>query len=324
MERVPEDYLAGATTDPELAAAYTRLGLCSAIVVPLRARRQILGTMTLVTGEGRRAYDDEDLSAAADLGRRVALSLDNARLYDQEHRAAETLQRSLLPALTPIAGLDVATRYLPGAQEASVGGDWYDVLALPDGATGIAVGDVMGHDLSAAASMGQLRSVLRSYAWEGSQPGAVLARLDRLVQGLGMAALATCVYARVEPVEDAHFRLRWANAGHPPPLALVPGEAPAFLHGGLSPLIGAPRDEGEVEPDAEVVLPAGTTLVLYTDGIVERRDADLDEGLARLADAAAGLPAGGGTGELLDLLLDRLGGDGLDDDVALLAVRVLG
>ena len=153
--------------------------------MPLRARGRVLGALTLVTEEpyGRR-YGQRDLHLAADLAGRAGL-------------AVETLQRSLLPAVPTVEGLSVAARYLVSADEATVGGDWYDLLPLPDGAVGVAVGDVVGHDLRAAAAMGELRGVLRSYAWEGLTPGQVLDRCDRLVQGLDMAAMATAVYARL-------------------------------------------------------------------------------------------------------------------------------
>jgi GAF domain-containing protein len=172
----------------------------SIVIVPLRARGSVLGTLTLATERpyGRR-YGRHELELAGDLAGRATLAVDNARLYAREHAAAETLQRSLLPVLPEVEGLRLAARYLVGAGEAAVGGDWYDVLPLPDGAIGLAIGDVVGHDLRAAAAMGQLRGLLRSYAWEGLPPNAALDRCDQLVQGLEMAAMATAVYARLEP-----------------------------------------------------------------------------------------------------------------------------
>ena len=154
---------------------------------------------------------------AVDIGRRAGLAVDNAQLFGKEHEVAVALQRSMLPRVPPVPGLEISAHYFAGSERADVGGDWYDVLPLPDGSVGVAVGDVMGHDLIAAAAMGQLRSVLRSYAWEGHRPSEVLERLDRLVQGLGMAQLATCVYGRLLPVEGGAL-LRYANAGHLPPV----------------------------------------------------------------------------------------------------------
>ncbi|MDT7581493.1 MAG: hypothetical protein QOK35_2757, partial [Pseudonocardiales bacterium] len=161
--------------DPAAAAVFERLRLRSAMVVPVRARGRVLGALTLLTQHpyGRRS-GQRDLHLATDLAGRAGLTIDNARLYEVEHAAAATLQRSLLPEVPEVPGLQVAARYLVGVDGNQVGGDWYDVLPLPDGAIGIAVGDVVGHDLRAAAAMGQLRGVVRSYAWDGDRPGSVL------------------------------------------------------------------------------------------------------------------------------------------------------
>ncbi len=294
----------------------------SAMVLPLQARSQMLGAVTIVTTQasGRR-LGAQALDLATDLVRRAALAVDNARLYMREHTVAEALQRSLLPALPQVEGLDVAARYLAASVGAEVGGDWYDLLVLPDGAVGVAIGDVMGHDLAAAAAMGQLRSVLRSYAWEGDPAALVLDRLDRLVQGLGMAQLATAIYARLEPATDEGRRLlHYANAGHLPPLLQRSDGTATYLSGGQSVLLGAPA-QGEraqaVEP-----LTSGATLLLYTDGLVERRGADLDRGLGLLRSTVEAAGPAGGPEALCDRVLADLVGDRLADDVALLAIRI--
>jgi PAS domain S-box-containing protein len=322
IQRVTHDQIDQAVTDPRLAEAYEQIGIGDAIIVPLRARKQVLGALALFT-DGSRGFDEEDMSTAADLARRAALTVDNARLYQREHEVAEALQRSLLPALPDVEGLDIAKTYLPGSSSAQVGGDWYDLFRLPDGAVGIAVGDVMGHDLTAAAAMGQLRSVLQSYAWQGSPPAVVLDRLDQLVQGLDMAQLATCVYGRLElPGFGQDGVLRLSNAGHLPP-ALRRGDGHVrLLRSSVSLLVGAAlgieRDETE-----EAVGP-GTVLVLYTDGLVEHRERDLDDGLALLEQTLAEAPDGTAQ-EVLDTIVSRLvGTDPLDDDVAVLVVRVTG
>ena len=217
----PPDHLAAAPDDER--ALLQRVGVRSIAVVPLHARRAVLGRLWLVNGPDRPAFADADVDLLADLGRRAALAVENARLYTREHGVAETLQRSLLPELPEVPGLLLAARYLPSARDVEVGGDWYDVLPLPDGSIGLAIGDVMGHDLSAAAAMGQLRSVLRGYAWEGDAPASVLDRLDRLAQGMAMAELATVLYARVERAgagRDAVLTV--ANAGHQPPILVAP------------------------------------------------------------------------------------------------------
>ncbi len=216
-------------------------------------------------------------------------------------------------------GLDHWARYLPGSTAAQVGGDWYDVFRLPDGPLGIAIGDVMGHDMAAAASMGQLRSVLQSYAWQGSEPDVVLDRLDQLVQGLDMAQLATCAYGRLElPTADGPGRLRLANAGHLPPALRRPDGTVELVAAEPALLVGAAL--GTDRQTVEVEVERGSVLVLCTDGLVEHRGRGLDEGLAALRSALAGAPGDArGVGEHL---LAELAGE-LEDDVALLVLRVL-
>ncbi len=258
---------------------------------------------------------------APDQARRPALTVDNARLYEREHQVAEALQRSLLTQLPQVPGLDRAARYLPGSTAAQVGGDWYDLFALPDGAIGFAIGDVMGHDLSAAASMGQLRSVLRSYAWQGSRPAVVLDHLDQLVQGLGMTQLATAIYGRLTlPSGSREGSLTLANAGRLPPVLRRPGGTTELLSGAQSLLVGA--ELGTDRAELSVPVEAGSLLVLYTDGLVEHRGADLDDGLQRLRRAVAAADAPDADG-VCEQVLDALGIDGHEDDLALLVVRVL-
>jgi PAS domain S-box-containing protein len=316
---IDEDVLAAGIADPQLLEVYRGLAPRSAIVVPLRARSQVLGVLALFTDGTGRSFDDEDLVTAADLARRAALTVDNARLYQREHDVAEQLQRSLLPHLPTIPGLDRWARYLPGSTAAQVGGDWYDLFRLPDGPVGVAIGDVMGHDMAAAASMGQLRSVLQSYAWQGSEPDVVLDRLDQLVQGLDMAQLATCAYGRLElPVDGRPGRLRLANAGHLPPALRAPDGTVRLIATDPSLLVGAAlgTDRATIEEPIE----PGTVLVLYTDGLVEHRGRALDEGLAALQEALRTAPVD--AEGISAHLLHELAGD-LEDDVALLVLRVL-
>jgi PAS domain S-box-containing protein len=322
IPEVSAERLEAAIDNPELLEVYREIGLGSVIIVPLRARRQVLGALALFTDGSGRRFDEDDLTTAADLARRAGLTVDNARLYQREHDVAEALQRSLLPQLPAIERLDTAAVYLPGSAAAQVGGDWYDLFRLPDGAVGVAIGDVMGHDLTAAASMGQLRSVLQSYAWQGSPPAVVLDRLDQLVQGLDMAQLATCLYGRLElPVEaSGPGRLRMANAGHLPPVLRAPDGTVRLLDGAVSLLVGAAL--GTERDELELVVEPGCVLVLYTDGLVEHRGRDLTEGLAALQEALARAP-GSSAQEVLHHLLAELTEGDLDDDVAVLVVRTL-
>ncbi len=320
LPRVPEELLDRLDRGTELADVYRSLGTHSAVVVPLRARRQVLGALSLVTADSRREYDEDDLTMAADLARRAALTVDNARLYEREHEVAMALQQSLLPRLPHVPGLDCAARYLPSSAAAQVGGDWYDLFVLPGGTLGLAVGDVMGHDLTAAA-MGQLRSVLRSYAWQGGRPAAVLDHLDELVQGLDMAQLATAVYARLD-LPDGPGRpgqLCLANAGHLPPVLRDPQGRARLLTGAESLLVGAALDTTRDQLQAEVS--PGSVLVLCTDGLVERRGRDPEAGLEELRRAVE--QADGDAEQICDQLLQALDGERRDDDVALLVARVL-
>jgi serine phosphatase RsbU (regulator of sigma subunit) len=200
------------------------------------------------------------------------------------------------------------------------------VLDLPDGALGLAIGDVVGHDLRAAAAMGQLRGVLRSYAWDGGPPGLVLDRCDQLVQGLEMAAMATAVYARVEPPgRDGVRVLRYANAGHPAPLLLDPDGALVRLDEHRSPMIGAVRSlgrrSGPGRAAAALRCRPGSLLLLYTDGLTDVAGEDADERSALLEDTVAALPAGAPADDVVERVLEVCSPARLRDDVALLAVR---
>ncbi len=294
---IDRESLAGRTTRDQLAVL-ERLGLGTALVVPLRARERPLGVIMLVRRGA--SFAPEHVATAGHVAHLAGLSLENVRLFERERTVALTLQRRLLPEVPHVDGLDVAATYLPAQHPAEVGGDWFDVLALPDGATGLAVGDVVGHDMSAAASMGQLRSVLRSYAWSGEPAGRVIERLDELVRGLGMADVATCVYLRLA---DGH--LEYSRAGHPSPAVLLPTGAVRTLDGGLRTPVGV-RSLTSVTAQAEADLPVGATLVAYSDGLVERRDRGLREGLLALHVALAAAPAGAGAGAIRDHLIDAL------------------
>ncbi len=278
------------TRSDELRQVVERLGLVSAMYVPLVARaKRTLGTMMLVVGPSGRRFGEEDLAVAADLGRRAGMTFDNARLYEREHRVAETLQHSLLPELPDVDGLRVAARYLPGDALADVGGDFYEILPLPDGSIGVAVGDVAGHDMSAAAAMGHLRGLLRACAWDNAEnsrcdPAEVLDRVDRLVQGLHVAPLATLLYGRLErpTVPGGSWLFTYANAGHPSPQLRLPDGQVDVLDEASGVTLGV-SDHGR-HRSATVEFPPGADLVVFTDGLVERRGEDIDEGIRRVGD----------------------------------------
>jgi PAS domain S-box-containing protein len=301
--------------------AAERLGLRSLLAVPMVARRRTRGAILLARAHTERPFDQEDVDLAEDLARRAALAMDNVRLYQQEHTVADTLQRSLLPELPAIPGVESAAHYVSASTAADVGGDFYDLLHLPDGSIGVVIGDVVGHDIAAAAAMGHLRGLIRACAWEAPDPdpGVVLARVDRLVQGLGVASMATMVYARAVPPagEGEPWRLTLASAGHPPPLLRTAGGEVEVLDGVTGLLIGV--DGSRPRRSTSIDLPRDATLLAYTDGLIERPGTDLDEGLAELVDRLAATPAGSGPRALCDAAV----AGSLDgrDDVAMIAVR---
>nr|WP_221378715.1 SpoIIE family protein phosphatase [Actinoplanes polyasparticus] len=250
------------------------------------------------------------------LARIIGLRLENARLYEAEHRIASTLQHSLLPQTLPrVPGAVVASRYLPGSSEAEVGGDWYDVIAAPGEQVFLIIGDVVGKGVQAAAGMGQLRNALRAYILEGFDCGEALTRLNRLVDNLGRRQFATVVCVRFDPRQR---RLHYSSAGHPPPVLVPPGEAGSFLYtSALGPPIGALTD---VEyPTLMADVPGNSRLLLYTDGLVEDRQTGIDAGLAELISDAA-KPAEH-VEDLLDALLAKAARRPRRDDIALLALE---
>jgi serine phosphatase RsbU (regulator of sigma subunit)/anti-sigma regulatory factor (Ser/Thr protein kinase) len=271
-------------------------------------------TADLVTANSRLLQEIQGRSEAQE-----QLSREESRSR-REHQIAETLQRSLLPDQLPvISGVDLAARYVPATADVHVGGDWYDVVHLPGGLIGLAIGDVAGHGLQAAATMGQLRMALRAYALHDSSPTAVLHGLHQLVAQLPMPEMATLAYLLLDPESGS---LRYANAGHPPP-AVVENGGVRFLEEALSPPVGVTAD-GQLEgsyPEAGTVLAPGSTLLLYTDGLVERRGVSIQDGLDRLEVQAHAL-ADAELDALCDGVLAALvDGYANADDIALLALR---
>lgn len=284
--------------------------------VPVPGRDGVLGL--LVVGEGGEGLDADDVDLLVEVARRLGLSLTSARLHEQQHLLAEALQRSMLPEQPYVPDLDVWSYYVPSADRAQVGGDWFDVMTPGPDAVGLVVGDVVGHDIEAAAAMGQLRSVVRAYAHEQEEPGTVLMRVDQLVAGMRIRRSASLLYARLEDLGDGTWEVSWSRAGHLPPVLVQAGRARA-LAGGEGVLVGVgdrPRSTAVVEAGP------GDVLVLCTDGLVERRSRSLRDGVAALVDACEGAwgTDAAGTGEhLLEVL-----GDEPEDDLAVVVVRVPG
>ena len=306
-------------------SALRQLAPESAVAEPMTARGQITGILALCRGTDRPSMSDDDIATVVEVANRAGLALDNARAYAEQRSLAEVLQRSLLTTPPEPDHCQIVVRYAPAAQAASVGGDWFDAFLQPDGATVLVIGDVMGHDTVAAAAMGQVRSLLRGIAWHsGAAPAEVLSGLDAAMQGLQVSTTATAVIARLEQSLDERdrgiTRLRWSNAGHPPPMAInADGTVIALAGLGHDLLLGF--DPLTPRAESSVVLDRGSTVLLYTDGLVERRGQDLDEGLALLSETLrelADLPLD----ELCDELLRRMLPAEAEDDVALVAVRL--
>jgi serine phosphatase RsbU (regulator of sigma subunit) len=251
--------------------------------------------------------------------------LDNARLYRQQRELAEGFQWSLPTPPPEPNHVQIVVRYVPAAQSAQVGGDWYDALMQPTGAMMLVIGDVVGHDVQAAAAMGQIRSIVRTLgALDSDGPAAVLRRTEEVMQTLQSGILATAVAARLEQTDAERglglTRLRWSNAGHPPPVTISPDGTVALLTAeGTDRMLGVTPDAARRE--SQVSLEWDTVVLLYTDGLVEHRDQDLDHGMARLQ-ATLGDLAGRDLDELCETLLARMLPDDPDDDVALVAVRL--
>ncbi|MEW1686864.1 SpoIIE family protein phosphatase [Streptomyces sp. NPDC091265] len=307
--------------DPEQSAKILEYGFHSLLSVPLHARGVILGMANFWRAQNEDPFTAEDLSFAEELVARAAVSVDNARRYTREHEMAVTLQRSLLPRGLPEQNaLDVAFRYLPA--QAGVGGDWFDVIPLSGARVALVVGDVVGHGLHAAATMGRLRTTVHNFSTLDLPPDELLGHLDELVvrmdqdeeaDGRGGITGATCLYAIYDAVSG---RCSMARAGHPGPALVLPDgtvqfpEIPAGLPLGIG---GMPFEAAEVE------VPEGSRLVLYTDGLIERRDRDIDEGMEQLRQALADRDRT--PEETCDDVLEAMLPTRPGDDVALLVAR---
>ncbi|MFF3332456.1 SpoIIE family protein phosphatase [Streptomyces sp. NPDC002888] len=313
--------------DLERAAQVVEYGIHSLITVPVRAGSLVLGVVSFWRSEKPEPFDAEEVALAEELVARAAVSIDNARRYTREHSMAVTLQRSLLPRSLPEqSALDIAYRYLPA--QAGVGGDWFDVLPLSGARVALVVGDVVGHGLYAAATMGRLRTAVSNFSALDLAPDELLGLLDELVGRIdqdeqdegGSAPItgATCLYAVYDPVSR---RCTIARAGHPPPAVVRPDGGVTFLDVPPGPPLGV---GGLPFETADVELEEGSRLVLYTDGLVEDRERDIDTGLELLGTALAS--GGSSPEETCRVVLDALLPSRPSDDVALIVActRALG
>ena len=311
---VPDELLVESAEDEEHLRIMREVGLESAMVVPLIARGRALGALTLVSSDPEHRYDEEDLNLAGDLARRAALAIDNAMLYRREHEAAVTLQRALLPQSRPqMAGIEFAARYEPAAVGLEVGGDWYEVIPRSDGSIGVVMGDIAGRGIHAAAVMGRVRPALRAYVLDGYGPVESVDRLHRLIREAEGGEMTTVFQLHFDP---ATSRAEYVRAGHPPALLRLPGGEVTELAGDGSPPLGV-FDEVEFR-SRPVEVPPGSLLLLYTDGLIERRGEDLSVGLDRLKELLRRAPAGASA--CVDWLAAEVSADQIPDDVAILAM----
>lgn len=288
--------------------------------VPIRTRQEVYGNLYLAEKRGGAQFDDEDEAVVRMLAAAASVAIENARLYERVRHATEEFQRRLLPDLPDLGPWRMQARYRPSSDAPRIGGDWYDAIVLPDGVPCVMVGDVMGHDVRAATEMSQISTMLRVIAFEQREPPSrILHRLDEILHRLHGGPMATVLLARLEERGPGRWRLVWSSAGHPPPL-LVTRDGTARYLTGTDQGIPLGVDHGLPRPDHEETLTLGSTLLLYTDGLVEHPGQTLGWGLDDLARAAARL-ADCSLPELCDALVDRRGDDA-HDDIALLALRL--
>jgi serine phosphatase RsbU (regulator of sigma subunit)/PAS domain-containing protein len=292
----------------------------TAVVLPLGAEGRTFGVLTLYLDTGR-TLSEEDLDTARQVAAEAGRAVARVHRQSQQAQLAETLQRSLLTEPAAMGDVQVVVRYVPAAEAARVGGDWYDAFLQRDGTPVLVIGDVVGHDTVAAAAMGQLRALLRGIAhYSGAGPAEVLRGLDEAIADLHTDTLATAAIARIESTPAGRRRMRWANAGHPPPILLGPDRRTTVLGEPIGDLMlgvdcTAKRSESVRE------LAPGSTVLLYTDGLIERHGSTLDVGTARLCELLREL-ADRPLGELCDALLSDLLQVSRQDDVAIVAVRM--
>ncbi|MFD9001483.1 SpoIIE family protein phosphatase [Streptomyces sp. NPDC059582] len=312
--------------DPARAQKIHEYGMHSLMIVPIRARRTLLGVALFIRTENPVPFHESDLLLAEELVSRAALSLDNARQYARQHAAALALQRTLLPrGLRGGAAVEAASRYLPADMEHGVGGDWFDVIPLSGARVALVVGDVVGHGINAAAGMGRLRTAVRTLADLELPPDELLTHLDDTVQRLieedteaadqtPAIAGATCLYAVYDPLTR---RCTMARAGHPPPAIVDPHGRVTFPD--LPPGTPLGVGLGNCFESVEMELPEGSLLAMYTDGLIETRDQDLEEGMRHLGTVLA--QPGHSLEDLCRLTTESCPRQAPCDDVTLLLVR---
>ncbi|MEU8352511.1 MULTISPECIES: PP2C family protein-serine/threonine phosphatase [unclassified Streptomyces] len=289
----------------------------SLLGVAIGVRGRIYGNLYLTERRDGQPFDEHDESVVVALAGAAGIAIENARLYEQVRNSAEQFQRLLLPRLPDLHPFDSAAVYRPASAPGHLGGDWYDALTLSDGSCVAVIGDVVGHDMPAAAAMAQTRSMLRAMVYDlRTPPSAILDQLDHLLLSINENPLTTLCLARIEP-DDQSWNLHWSSAGHPPPLVVPPHRPAHYL--GTDPGLPLGVEPGLPRPDHIHRLLPETTVLLFTDGLVEHPERSLDEGLLAVAETAT-RHAGASLDDLCDALMEHHPGDG-HDDIAVLALR---
>jgi serine phosphatase RsbU (regulator of sigma subunit) len=277
-----------------------------------------VAVLLFITCGDRPPHTEDDLALVGELATRASTAMETAVMFQQSREVSVALQSAMLTEPPPHPGVEIQARYLPAVAELQVGGDWYDAFPLPGGDLGVGVGDVAGHDLPAAATMGQLRSILRGLAYDSeAAPSDVLSRVDRVACGLGVTGFTTLIYGRLAQ-SGGRTVFRWSSAGHPSPILVGPDGEPRLLAGAVDVVLGVDPDARR--RDREVELAPGSTLLLYTDGLFERRNDPDDRAGAELLELvrrcdALPLP------EFCDHIVRATAAD-TGDDIVVLALRM--
>jgi serine phosphatase RsbU (regulator of sigma subunit) len=314
IREITDEMLVAGSRDPDQLRIALELQLRSALLVPLWVRGRVIGVITWVSTDENRLYDEDDVRFAEHLARRAATAIDNSELYSQTRAAAEQLQHAVLPqGLVGDDHWEVSCHYRPSGR-AEVGGDFYDAFALADGRYVAFLGDVMGRGVAAAAAMAEVRAATRAFASIDPDPSFVLRRLDEMVAVYGSDQLVTLVYVLADA---ASGRLLVGNGGHPPPSVLRADGSVEQLPFTEGPPLGVAADDRAV---VVITFGVGDTLLAFTDGLIERRDEDIDTGLDRLARAVPALAAAP-LASGLERLVEAVRDDTYDDDMAALGLR---
>lgn len=302
----------------EKAPIFDRLGIGPLLIVPMKLADDIVGALVVFGDQDRQTFDSVDVAMASDIARRAAMTFAHSRLYAREKRVAFELQHSLLPELPVVAGIAIDAVYTAAAHGVDVGGDWYDLIDVGDGSFIAVIGDVTGHSIRAAAAMGRVQTAVRIFATIGQDPAQILDRVAMTSAGLLSGLLTTCLVAHIRPIEHGSWTITVANAGHLPPVVVDPTGYALPVEIRHDPLLGVapgptPRS------NTAMTVPAGSTLLLYTDGLIEHRREPIDESIARLVTTVGELGNGPIAG-LCGRLVSALGPDGRDD-IACIAIR---